>query len=383
MKNKNHVSLNEKNFNRIKKNISQNFNKEGISVSQAKVSEILSKSIGFSNYNHAQNEDFKTDKFSDFEIKEENIQKDYPGIKGIACKLMKTKKNAETRFLFNNVKNVKLSENSNGIDKINVNNLVSYAKEAEGFVFNECLSSKELIFNDLCNYLNFDLKYKVKFDIKYWIDSLIKNNMFNSIYIGLNINTILLDAFNYLKDREYALFLVFKNRIADYYKNTLSINDKDFQFKMINFNVISFDNLEDIFENIKNNDVKSCFLEEIVKDKLFNFEKINKNDKESFMVLIRTIRKLSPKSYEENFKNIFDYKNVMDLKNKILLLREEEDIKYYYIMLLNLFNNMNINLSGILYKELYFSIKENMPYLRNIKEVNDLMLAIDNNISRL
>ena len=89
MKNKQLVSLSEKNFNRVKKNLSQNLNKTGLSISQSQLAEVMAKSIGFSNYHHAQSEDFKTDKF-DNEQKQapENInsQKDYPGVKGIADK---------------------------------------------------------------------------------------------------------------------------------------------------------------------------------------------------------------------------------------------------------------------------------------------------------
>lgn len=386
MKNKNVVFLDEKNFNRVKKNLAQNLKKDGISISQSQIAEVLSKSIGFSNYHHAQNEEFKTEKFTNVDTNkqtEEKIQKDYPGIKGIAEQLIKIKESAENRFLFNNVKNIKLSESSNAFDKINVENLVSYVKSAEGFVFNECLSSKELIFSDLCNYLNFDMKYQIKFDIKHWLDCLIQNNMFNSIYIGLNINTILLDALKYLKEKEEELFLIFEMRICDYYKKTISIEDKDFQFKLINFDVISFDNLENIFKIIENEEVKVLFLEELIKNKLFNFEKLSNSDKDNFIHLIKIIRKLAPKNYKKGFENIFDYKSVMDLKNKILLRREEEDIKSYYNMLYILFNNVNIKLSGILYKELYFSIVENMPYLMNIEEVNSLIQLIKYNLSKL
>lgn len=376
MKNKNYVLLNETNFNRIKKNISQNFSKEGLSISQSKVSEILSKSIGFSNYHHAQSEDFKTEKFDN------NFQKDYPGIKGISDYFFKMKEETEKTFLFKNVKSIRLSEKSTAIDKLNVENLITHIKETENFVFTEILPAKELILNDLCNYLSIDTLYGIKFDVKLWIEYLNKYELLNSLYIGININTIFGETISYLKEKNEKLSLIFIERLCDYYKNTSSKNNDDFYFKLVNVNSIPLENME-IFSKIEDKEIKNMFIEKIIQNNLFNFENLKNKDQELFVYLIKTIRRFSPNNNKEAFNDIFDYKNVMDLKNKILSLRKEEDIKLYYSMLVTLFHNINIKLSGILYKELYFSIKENMTYLRNIEEVNTFLRIIENNLSKL
>lgn len=60
---KQQIILDEKNFTHLKKTLLKNLKKENIEISSIKFAELLSQSMGFSNYHQAKKEDFKTDKF--------------------------------------------------------------------------------------------------------------------------------------------------------------------------------------------------------------------------------------------------------------------------------------------------------------------------------
>ena len=90
-----------------------------------------------------------------------------------------------------------------------VSHLVGYTKEVEGFVFNECLPSKDFIFNYLCNYLNIDFRYNIEFDLHSWIECLIENDLFDAIYMKLEIKTIFRDILACLKEKDEDLYLIF------------------------------------------------------------------------------------------------------------------------------------------------------------------------------
>lgn len=139
---KNQVTIDEKNFNRLKKTLHKNLNKNNIEISSSKLSEVLSHSLGFSNYYQAKKEDFKTDKFKNKAI--------YQPLDRIFFKDIQN-------FIFNQRELAKLF--------LNVSHSAVLKTLGEAYF----AIQQRIVFN-LARYLEIEQKTGVKFNLSEWID---------------------------------------------------------------------------------------------------------------------------------------------------------------------------------------------------------------------
>lgn len=359
MKNKQHISLTEENFNRIKKNIAKHINKEKKIISQSDLSEAFSKSIGFSNYHHAQSENFKTDKF------EHLIQKKYPGIKGIVDHLRRLKIESENILLFNPDKN---SVNRDFMSNIN------------NFVFTDVLYSKNLILNDLCNYLHIEKEYGIKFDLKLWLKCLNDEGLFDDLYIKLKENRLFNDIIIYLKEQSPNFLEIFIERLIEYYLTDEKLEQEDINLKLLNIHYISLEYTGLILSSNINENFKIKIIELILLDYLSNFGAMEEEKRKDFNFFIMRIKQFGIQEHFSYLDDCADYKKKDQIIDHILSFKDSEEIKECYIMLMLLRNNVK---SDIFIKDIFSSIFQKInkkySYLRSINEVNQFMLAIEKN----
>lgn len=176
------IVLNKENFNRIKKNLSKHLH-----VSQNEISECFAKSIGFENLNHANNKNFKTNKFIN-PHSHKKIQQDYPELKMIFQSQSEKKRSVENVLLYRRPMIAKTDD---------VKIMDEYMREIRSEVFEKQLSSHSLIFANLVQCLNVELQYGIVFNLEKWFLMLDQLGFFRELYIGFHIKDFF---YNILED---------------------------------------------------------------------------------------------------------------------------------------------------------------------------------------
>lgn len=336
---KNHVVLNEKNFNRLKKNLSKHIN-----VKQNILADSLSKSIGFDNYHHAQQSNFKTDKFG----QSEKIKQNHDDLIEIIRIFEKRKEVAENLLIFNHFgRNEDLNIFKNQVQKL---------------VFDELLNTKGLIISNLKKCLNIEINYDIEFDFSLWLKILNESNYFKNLFIGMNIIDLLIEILSSLKKENcYSVFLKKLEAL-------MIEKEKESLLKNSLFYIPS-DTLKNIFillyQKEKKIDILEFYINEVFYKK-YNEDFFNNIDLVEIKTILLFINN-DPKFNDFSFLLNSNVENL--LSEKIFKLTKDKSIKEAYCVLKLLIEKAE-NKDEIK-NRLNEKIKTEYIYLLNIKEVRD------------
>lgn len=339
---KNHIILNEKNFKRLKKNIFNHISKEHKEIKQFQIAEIMAKSMGFSSYDHAVHESFKTDKYSG----KENKQLNYSGVKNVYSWLFLQKEKYSELLFYRG----QTEKNSN----------------IESQIFEKTLNPYKHIFNDLLNYLNIEVNYGFRFCFHDWLEEIISVGFLREIFIGIDLKDLLNKVFSQFSETELNLKDIFLESVADFatcHKN-------------IEITSLLFYNISDIPNDLickafyKSDDemkvklIKIAIRRLLNTDKFINDWKLTESEISSMFEFIEKIKDINL----NNFNDDSILLNTKIIKENLFL--PLSSLKEFFNILLAIKKISNDTIfEKILLTELMDEINADYPYMLNVQEI--------------
>lgn len=347
---KTHIVLDEKNFKRMKKNIYNHLLKINPDIKQCQVADFMAKSMGFSSYDHAVHQNFKTDKY----VEKMKMQVNYPGVKKIYSWLSVEKEKFSNLLFYRNKTNIE--------------------RDVEEQIFGHTLNAYTHLFNDLVNYLNIEKKSGLRFCFHDWLDELKSAGFLNVMFIGVRLEDLLKEIFNQFSEEENDLKEIFLNSVADYASDDKNISTTSVLF--FNFSELPLELFCKVFLN-SGNAVKIKLIKIVARDLILENKSSSDKKFEEYEILFMF------NFFQKAKENYFVMNNFVNCNEKPILINTDTvknnlflplDLLEKFLSVLFIIGDMN-NFETFERKPmqvLISDINKNHPYMLNIPRVSFL-----------